>query len=147
MATTALQEEQIKVAQEKLAELIRSDFARIERMKADEEVTDFSKLDTITIGVMPGDGIGPLIMEQALRVLKDLMAPELASGKVKIRMIEGMTFERRVELGESLPADVLEACKECNVLIKGPFTTPRAGDKFPDGTPMSLRTGRYSLLQ
>ena len=112
MATTALQEEQIKVAQEKLAELIRSDFVRIERMKADEEVTDFSKLDTITIGVMPGDGIGPIIMEQALRVLKDLMAPELASGKVKIRMIEGMTFERRVELGESLPADVLEACKE-----------------------------------
>ena len=60
--TTALQEEAIKTAQEKLAELIRSDFARIDRMKADEEVTDFSKLDTITIGVMPGDGIGPLIM-------------------------------------------------------------------------------------
>ena len=123
--TTALQEEEIKTAQEKLAELIRSDFARIDRMKADEEVTDFSKLDTITIGVMPGDGIGPLIMTQALRVLNQLLAPEIASGKVKIRIIEGMTFERRVELGESLPADVLAACKECNVLIKGPFTTPR----------------------
>lgn len=39
MATTELQEQQIKAAQEKLAELIRSDFARIERMKADQEVT------------------------------------------------------------------------------------------------------------
>ena len=87
--TTALQEEEIKTAQEKLAELIRSDFARIDRMKADEEVTDFSKLDTITIGVMPGDGIGPLIMTQALRVLNQLLAPEIASGKVKIRIIEG----------------------------------------------------------
>ena len=130
--TTALQEEEIKTAQEKLAELIRSDFARIDRMKADEEVTDFSKLDTITIGVMPGDGIGPLIMTQALRVLNQLLAPEIASGKVKIRIIEGMTFERRVELGESLPADVLAACKECNVLIKGPFVTPRAGDPWPN---------------
>ena len=132
MATTELQEQQIKVAQEKLAELIRSDFARIERMKADQEVTDFSKLETITIGVMPGDGIGPIIMEQALRVLNDLLAPEIASGKVKIRIIEGMTIERRAELNESLPEDVLAACKECNVLIKGPFVTPRAGDPWPN---------------
>ena len=132
MATTELQEQQIKAAQEKLAELIRSDFARIERMKADQEVTDFSKLETITIGVMPGDGIGPIIMEQALRVLNDLLAPEIASGKVKIRIIEGMTIERRAELNESLPDDVLAACKECNVLIKGPFVTPRAGDPWPN---------------
>ena len=132
MATTELQEQQIKAAQEKLAELIRSDFARIDRMKADQEVTDFSKLETITIGVMPGDGIGPIIMEQALRVLNDLLAPEIASGKVKIRIIEGMTIERRAELNESLPEDVLAACKECNVLIKGPFVTPRAGDPWPN---------------
>lgn len=132
MATTELQEQQIKAAQEKLAELIRSDFARIERMKADQEVTDFSKLDTITIGVMPGDGIGPIIMEQALRVLNDLLAPEIASGRIKIRIIEGMTIERRAELNESLPEDVLAACKECNVLIKGPFVTPRAGDPWPN---------------
>ena len=132
MATTELQEQQIKAAQEKLAELIRSDFARIERMKADQEVTDFSKLETITIGVMPGDGIGPIIMEQALRILNDLLAPEITSGKVKIRIIEGMTIERRAELNESLPEDVLAACKECNVLIKGPFVTPRAGDPWPN---------------
>ena len=132
MATTELQEQQIKAAQEKLADLIRSDFARIERMKADQEVTDFSKLETITVGVMPGDGIGPIIMEQALRILNDLLAPEITSGKVKIRIIEGMTIERRAELNESLPEDVLAACKECNVLIKGPFVTPRAGDPWPN---------------
>ena len=130
--TTVEQEDEIRAAQEKLAELIRSDLARIDRMKADQEVTDFSKLDTITIGVMPGDGIGPLIMKQALRVLNELLAPEIASGKVKIRIIEGMTIERRAELGESLPDDVLAACKECNVLIKGPFVTPRAGDPWPN---------------
>lgn len=45
------------------------------------------------------------------------------------------------------PADVLAACKECNVLIKGPFTTPRAGDKFPDGTPMPNMVSANSLLR
>lgn len=50
--------ESIKSAQEKFAELIQSEFERIERMKADKEVTDFSKLDKIIIGVLPGDGIG-----------------------------------------------------------------------------------------
>lgn len=147
MTITSIQEEQIRAAQDKLAELIRSDFERIERMKADQEVTDFSKLDTITIGVMPGDGIGPIIMEQALRILRDLLAPELASGKVRIRIIEGMTFERRAALNESLPADVLAACKECNVLIKGPFVTPRAGECFPDGTPMPNLVSANSLLR
>ena len=130
--TTVEQEEEIRAAQEKLAALIRSDFARIDRMKADEEVTDFSKLDKIVIAVMPGDGIGPLIMKQALRVLNTMLAPEIASGKIEIRIIEGMTIERRAELGESLPADVLEACKQCDVLIKGPFVTPRAGDPWPN---------------
>lgn len=130
--TTVEQEEEIRAAQEKLAVLIRSDFARIDRMKADEEVTDFSKLDKIVIGVMPGDGIGPLIMKQALRVLNTMLAPEIASGKIEIRIIEGMTIERRAELGESLPADVLDACKQCDVLIKGPFVTPRAGDPWPN---------------
>ena len=130
--TTVEQEEEIRAAQEKLAALIRSDFARIDRMKADEEVTDFSKLDKIVIGVMPGDGIGPLIMKQALRVLNTMLAPEIASGKIEIRIIEGMTIERRAELGESLPADVLESCKQCDVLIKGPFVTPRAGDPWPN---------------
>ena len=35
--------ESIKSAQEKFAELIQSEFERIERMKADKKVTDFSK--------------------------------------------------------------------------------------------------------
>lgn len=126
------EEQMIQAAQEKLAALIREDLGRIERMKESQAVTDFASLDKIVIGVMPGDGIGPIIMEQALRVMRELLKDELASGKVEIREIPGMTIERRAELGESLPADVLEACKACNVLIKGPFTTPRPGDPWPN---------------
>ena len=122
----------IQIAQEKFAELIRSEFERIERMKADNEVTDFSKLDEIVVGVLPGDGIGPIIMEQALRVLKDLMAPEIESGRLKIKEIEGMTIENRAAKLQSLPDEVFEEVKKCNVILKGPMVTPRASDPWPN---------------
>lgn len=124
--------EQIKAAQEKFAELIRSEFERIERMKADTEVKDYSKLDTIVIGVLPGDGIGPIIMEQALRVLRFLLRKELASGKVEIREIEGMTIENRAAKLQSLPDEVFEEVKKCDVILKGPMVTPRAGEPWPN---------------
>ena len=124
--------ESIKSAQEKFAELIQSEFERIERMKADKEVTDFSKLDKIFIGVLPGDGIGPIIMKEALKVLNNLLAPEIASGHVEIRVIEGMTIENRAAKLQSLPDDVFEEIKKCNVMIKGPMVTPRAGEPWPN---------------
>ena len=124
--------ENVKVAQEKFGELIQSEFERIERMKADNEVTDFDKLKKIVIGVLPGDGIGPIIMKQALRVLNDLLAPEITSGRIEIREIEGMTIENRAAKLQSLPDDVFEEIKKCNVLIKGPMVTPRAGEPWPN---------------
>lgn len=124
--------ENIEVAQEKFAELIKSEFERIERMKQDNEIKDFSKQEKIVIGVLPGDGIGPIIMAQALRVLKTLMKDELESGKVEIREIEGMTIEHRAETLQSLPDEVLAEVKKCDVILKGPMVTPRAGDPWPN---------------
>ncbi|MBS5299729.1 MAG: isocitrate/isopropylmalate dehydrogenase family protein [Clostridiaceae bacterium] len=124
--------ENVKAAQEKFGELIQSEFERIEHMKADNEVTDFDKLEKIVIGVLPGDGIGPIIMKQALRVLNDLLAPEIAGGRIEIREIEGMTIENRAAKLQSLPDEVFEEIKKCNVLIKGPMVTPRAGEPWPN---------------
>lgn len=123
---------EITVAQEKFAELIKSEFERIERMKRDKEVKDFSKLDKIVVGVLPGDGIGPIIMKQALRVLDTLMKEELASGKLEIRQIEGMTIENRAAKLQSLPDEVLAEVKQCDVILKGPMVTPRAGEPWPN---------------
>ena len=119
-------------AKEKFGELIRSEFQRIERMKSDNGYTDFDKLDKIVVGVLPGDGIGPVIMKQALRVLDNLLAPEIKSGRIEIRTIEGMTIENRAARLQSLPDDVFEEIKKCNVLIKGPMVTPRAGEPWPN---------------
>lgn len=125
-------EEEIRAAQEKFGELIRGEYDRIERMKAGEEITDFSRLDKIIIGILPGDGIGPIIMKQAVRVAEELLKDEIAAGKVELRPIEGMTIENRVEKMESLPEDVFEEIKKCHVLVKGPMVTPRAGDGLPN---------------
>ena len=119
-------------AKRQFGELILSELERIERMKAGGEPKDFSKLDKIVIGVMPGDGIGPIIMKQALRVLETLVKPEIESGKIEIRYIEGMTIENRAALLQSLPESVLEQVKKCDVLLKGPMVTPRAGDPWPN---------------
>lgn len=125
-------EEEIRAAQEKFGELIRGEYDRIERMKAGEEITDFSRLNRIIIGILPGDGIGPIIMKQAVRVAEELLKDEIAAGKVELRPIEGMTIENRVEKMESLPEDVFEEIKKCHVLVKGPMVTPRAGDGLPN---------------
>ena len=124
--------EDIKKAQEAFWELIKGEYERIERMKQGEEPIDFSKKEKIIVGILPGDGIGPIIMKQAVRILKELAADEIASGKIELREIEGMTIENRVAKLESLPAEVLEEIKKCDVLVKGPMVTPRAGDGLPN---------------
>ena len=121
-------------AKRQFGELILSELQRIERMKESGAPKDFSKLEKIVVGVMPGDGIGPIIMKQALRVLETLMKQELESGKLEIRHIEGMTIENRAALLQSLPDSVLEQVKQCDVLLKGPMVTPRAGDPWPNLT-------------
>lgn len=122
----------VETAQEIFGNLIKEELQRIESMKNEHEVMDFSKLDKIIIGILPGDGIGPIIMRQALRVIQKLLKPELENGHVEIRMIEGMTIENRAAKQQSLPDDVFEKIKNCNVLLKGPMVTPRAGEPWPN---------------
>lgn len=126
------QRQEIEAAKEKFGALIASEFERIEQMKQDREIKDFSKLSQIKIGILPGDGIGPLIMEQALRVLKALVPEELRSGKILMKEIPGMTIENRAAKLQSLPDDVFQEIKKYDVLLKGPMVTPRAGEKWPN---------------
>ena len=60
-----VREETIRKAMERFGALIREDFKRIDGMKQAPGRKDFKKLDHITVGILPGDGIGPYIMEQA----------------------------------------------------------------------------------
>ena len=121
-----------KIAEETFGSLIQGEYERIERMKSNTEVTDFNELPKIIVGILPGDGIGPIIMEQALRVVKRLVSEEIDQGKIELRTIEGMTIENRVEKRNSLPEEVLKEIKKCHVLVKGPMVTPKEGDGLPN---------------
>jgi len=124
--------EAIEKAKEHFAALLEEQFERIERMKANEEWVDYTSLNPLVIGVCGGDGIGPYISQQTQRVLEFLLKPEVESGKVVFRTIDGLTIENRSAQLKAIPDDVLEELKQCDVILKGPTTTPRAGDPWPN---------------
>ncbi len=93
----------------------------------DTQKTNFLKKETVVIGLIDGDGIGPIIMQQASRVLYKLLDEEIKFGRVQIKQIEGLTIENRLAVGKAIPDDVLAQTKECDVLLKGPTTTPMGG--------------------
>ena len=107
--------------------VLREQMDRVDRMKdgGDCPYCDINK--GVTIGLIGGDGIGPVIMKEAERLLKKLLADEIDSGRVTLKKIDGLTIENRTALGKSVPDDVLAEIKSCDVLLKGPTTTPKGG--------------------
>ena len=116
---------QLDQACESFRILMEQQLLRIENMSA--EKVDFITKKTVTIGLVDGDGIGPIIMSQAVKVLEKLLADEIAAGSVVLKRIEGLTIENRLEKNQPVPTDVLEQIKTCDVLLKGPTTTPMGG--------------------
>ena len=122
----------IERAKDHFGRLLEQQLARVEQMKQGEEAPDFGSLKPIIIGVCGGDGIGPFISAQAQRVLETLLAAEMASGKVEFRTIEGLTIENRAAQNKAIPDDVLAELRKCHLILKGPTTTPRKGDPWPN---------------
>lgn len=105
--------------------LLKEQLERIDSMKS--EKVDLQKKEKIVIGLIDGDGIGPIIMAQAKRVLKMLLRDEAERGSVVFKDIDGLTIENRLKCNSSVPPDVLCQIKECDVILKGPTTTPHGG--------------------
>ncbi len=127
-----MNEDLILKATEKFKELITTQNERALKIKEQHDFTDFAALDTIVIGVCGGDGIGPSITAETARVLSHLLDDEVKSGKIVFKNIEGLTIENRVAANKAIPDDVLEELKKCDVILKGPTTTPQAGDPWPN---------------
>ncbi len=125
-------EKQISEALAKFEALVREQLARNEKIKAQKEFLDFETLDKIVIGVCGGDGIGPIITKESARVLEYMLADDVKAGKVEFKVIDGLTIENRVAVMKAIPDDVLAELKECHVILKGPTTTPQAGDPWPN---------------
>ena len=116
----------------KFRKILEGQLARVEDMKAQGDFTDYSSLETIKIGVCGGDGIGPIITKEAARVLKFMLSDLVVSGKVTFIEIDGLTIENRIACGKAIPDDVMAALKSCDVILKGPTTTPQKGDGMPN---------------
>ncbi|MBR5321621.1 MAG: isocitrate/isopropylmalate dehydrogenase family protein [Clostridia bacterium] len=125
-------ENQIKEAVAKFEALVREQLARNEKIKATKDFVDFDNLDKIVIGVCGGDGIGPIITKESARVLEYMLADDVKAGKIEFKVIDGLTIENRVAVMKAIPDDVLAELKECHVILKGPTTTPQAGDPWPN---------------
>ncbi len=117
----------IEKACEQFRTLLLEQLARAEKMETSSTPKDFTSMEKITVGIVGGDGIGPIIMEQADRLLNKVLAEEIAEGRIVLKKIDGLTIENRMALGKAVPEDVLAEIKSCDVLLKGPTTTPKGG--------------------
>lgn len=118
---------QIDQAVAQFRTLLEEQQARVRRLENAEPAVDYTKKETVVIGIAPGDGIGPIITEQTRRVLEKLLAQPIAEGRIELHDITGLTIENRMELGVAVPPDTLQQIKACDVLLKGPTATPKGG--------------------
>ena len=75
--------------------------------------------------LIPGDGIGPEVVEAARRMIDTVLAPTGAT----IAWTECHAGVAALEAGHQdlLPDETLHAVRECGVALKGPCTTPIGG--------------------
>ncbi|NIM13855.1 MAG: isocitrate/isopropylmalate dehydrogenase family protein [Candidatus Aminicenantes bacterium] len=133
----------VQKAMDHFAQLVKEQLERVETMKKAKNWIDYSTLKPIIIGIIGGDGIGPYIATESRRILEYLLQEEEKAGKVEFRNIEGLTIEKRAEVGKAIPDDVLEEIKKCHVTLKGPTTTPRKGDPWPNIESANVAMRRY----
>lgn len=124
--------EAIERAKAHFEELLVEQMDRVERMKAAEDWIDYSMIKTIVIGVVGGDGIGPYISAEAKRVLEQMLKAEVSEGKVEITDVSGLSIEERARAMKAIPDGVLDELKRCHAILKGPLTTPKKGDPWPN---------------
>lgn len=133
----------IERAKEHFGQIVQEQLQRVEEMKKAQDWIDYSQLKPIIIGIIGGDGIGPFIAAESRRVLEFVLKEEVATGKVEMRDIEGLTIENRAAQNKSIPDDILAEIKKCHVTLKGPTTTPRKGDPWPNIESCNVSMRRY----
>ncbi|MBN2081034.1 isocitrate/isopropylmalate dehydrogenase family protein [bacterium] len=119
-------------AKDHFGRLLADQMERMQRIKAMPDWIDYATISPIKVGILGGDGIGPFIAKEAKWLLSEVLKDELAAGKIVIEDIEGLTIENRAEHNKAIPDDVLAEIKKYHVTLKGPTTTPRKGDPWPN---------------
>lgn len=95
-----------------------------------------------TIAVVAGDGIGPEIVSEALKVLKKVGEKFGHEFTIEERLVGGKAYDA---VGECLPEDTLETCKKADAVLLGAVGGPKydalPGPKRPEKALLGLRSG------
>jgi len=74
------------------------------------------------IAVLPGDGIGPEVIEQSIKIFKILMENE----QVKYNIQEGLIGAIAIDLtGKALPDETLDLCRKSDAVLMGAVGHPK----------------------
>ena len=138
---------QIESAVAAFRKLLEEQLARAAEMENAPPARDYKNMEKIRIGLIDGDGIGPIIMREAKRVLATVLAGQIAAGRVELLDIEGLTIENREAKGQAIPDDVLAAIRSCDVLLKGPTTTPKGGNMESANVAMRRELDLYANVR
>ncbi|NDD66974.1 isocitrate/isopropylmalate dehydrogenase family protein [bacterium] len=123
----------IQSALSHIQHLLEAQLHRVDQLAQSPPSIDLTQSSHIRVGICPGDGIGPVITEQAHRVMAALVnAIPHPHRTIEFIPIEGLTLERRLAEQVAIPADVLAQLRTCDVVLKGPTTTPQAGSGVPN---------------
>lgn len=95
-----------------------------------------------TIAVVAGDGIGPEIVSEALKVLKKVETKFGHEFVIEERLVGGAAYDTA---GECLPQETLETCKKADAVLLGAVGGPKydalPGPKRPEKALLGLRSG------
>jgi 3-isopropylmalate dehydrogenase len=91
-----------------------------------------------TIAVIPGDGIGPEIVVEAVAILEQVAGLD----GFAISMIEYEAGAGAYQkYGDALPPDTMAGCRAADAIFKGPTGLPHV--RLPDGTEAGVLGGRF----
>ena len=85
-----------------------------------------------SIAVLPGDGIGPEVMDQALRVLDSVSEKFSLEISATTQLVGGAAID---DSGTPLPADTLAACEASDAILFGSVGGPKWENLPPDIQP------------
>lgn len=87
---------------------------------------------TLRIAVLPGDGIGPEVTAQAVRVLRTVAALRRHDLRLSEHLIGGVALRAT---GAALPDDTLQACRQADAVLLGAVGDPSFDSRPPSERP------------
>ena len=91
------------------------------------------KKDNYKVAVLPGDGIGPEVVSQAVNVLQAVADSSDFTVELVYAEVGGIALEK---YSNPLPAETLETCKNSDAVLLGAIGDPRW-----DNMPSDMRPG------